>query len=120
MILNINKLALTLPGLDPSGKTGIEDIENFKYLGGHTDLARVLTDLFDVVFFLAFFLAFFWLVWGAFQYMVAGGNKENLAKARLRIIWAIIGLVLVLLAFLVAQFAEQIIKPQLGRGTPLI
>ena len=113
----MSKLTLTLPGLSPSGKTGIEDIGS-KYTGGGTDLARVLTDLFDVVFFLAFFLAFFWLVWGAFQYMEASGNKENLAKARARIIWAIIGLVLVLLAFLVAQFAEQILKPR--GGTPLI
>lgn len=81
-------------------------------------LGTVLTDLFSIVITLAFFLAFFWLVWGAFQYMSAGGNKEGLAKARARITWAIVGLILITAAFFVAQFAQQIILPK--GGTPLI
>jgi len=112
------KFLLTLPGLDPSGSTGIDDIEGFKYLGGQTNLARVLTDLFSIVITLAFFLSFFWLVWGAFQYMSAGGNKEGLAKARARLTWAIVGLILTVAAFLVAQFTQQIILPK--GGSPLI
>lgn len=100
----MTKLALTFPGgqviTDPQSK--------------FTDLAGLISGLLEIVFFLAAFLAFFWLVWGAFQYIFAGGNKEKLAEARGRITWAIVGLVLVAVAFLVAQWAGQILKPRFG------
>lgn len=83
-----------------------------------TNLGSFINQLLPIIFYLSAFLAFFWLIWGAFQYIVAGGDKENLAKARSRITWAIIGLILVLLAFLVAQFAEQIVTPKPGKGSP--
>lgn len=96
---------------DPGFGTGIK---NFNQTGS---LGSFLTNIFPVAIYIAAFLAFIWLVWGAFQYIVAGGNKENLAKARSRITWAIVGLIITLLAFLIAQFAAQIIKPK--TGTPL-
>lgn len=77
-----------------------------------TNLGGVVSGLLEITFMLAFFLAFFWLVWGAFQYIFSGGNKENLAKARGRITWAIVGLLLVSIAFLVAQFAVEILQPK--------
>ncbi|OGE17041.1 hypothetical protein A3F00_00485 [Candidatus Daviesbacteria bacterium RIFCSPHIGHO2_12_FULL_37_11] len=114
----MNKLSLTLPGFDPSGFQRIDNPPDLKFSGSRANLGAVLTDLFSIVITLAFFLAFFWLVWGAFQYITAGGNKEGLAKARARITWAIIGLILITAAFLVAQFAQQIILPR--GGTPLL
>lgn len=83
-----------------------------------TDLGSFLTGLFEIAFFIATFLAFFWLVWGAFQYIYAGGNKENLAKARSRITWAIVGLLLTAVAYIVSQFTQQILQPKIG--TPIL
>lgn len=79
------------------------------FVGKNATLGTFLSELFIIAIYIAAFMAFIWLVWGAFQYIVAGGNKENLAKARSRITWAIVGLLLTLIAFLVAQFAAQII-----------
>ena len=115
----MKKLTLTLPGLDPTGFQRI-DLPDLKFSGPKADLGSVLTDLFSLIITFAFFLAFFWLVWGAFQYMSAGGNKEGIAKARARITWAIVGLILTVAAFLVAQFAEQIIQPKGGSPLSLI
>ena len=89
----------------------------FSFLPG-AKLGDIISRFFEVAIFLAGFLAFFWLVWGAFQYIFAGGNKENLAKARGRITWAIVGLILTILAFLVAQFAQQILQPR--GGSPIL
>lgn len=73
------------------------------------DFGSLLSGLLNVAFTLAVFLAFFWLVWGAFQYMAAGGDKNALAEARSRIIWALVGLLITAIAFLVAQWASQIL-----------
>ncbi len=80
-------------------------------------LGEVLSAASTVVFYIVLFLAFYWLVWGAFQYLFAGGNKENLAKARARITWALVGLVIVILAYLVTQWAAGIFP--IKGGVPL-
>lgn len=105
----MNKLALKLPG----GNT-VDSLDpvNTRF----PDLASLISLLLNIVFYAAGFLAFYYLVWGALSYIMAQGNKENLAKARARITWAIIGLIIVLLAFLIARFATEIFPPSPGRG----
>lgn len=90
---------------------------DFKF-GKDTQLGDVLTKALELVVFLAAFLAFFWFVWGAFHYIFSGGNKEELSKAKKRMTWAIVGLILVLLAYVIAQFAGQILQPKPGYVLP--
>ncbi len=85
-------------------------IPGFKY-DGATQLGTILTDAYQVVFLIATFTAFYWLVWGVFEYIFAGGDKNGIASARKRITWAIFGLIFVLLAYLIAQWAGQVILP---------
>src|SRR3989344_4269061 len=101
------KLLVTIPGFgNISGPEGLKPS-----LG---NLAGFLSALYQVAIFIAAFLAFYWLVWGAYQYIMASGNKEDLAKARSRIIWAIVGLLMVLLAYTLARFASEIFPPKAG------
>lgn len=106
----MNKLALNLPGGNiiekPSGLN-----PDFK------DLGSFITPLLNIIFYAAVFLAFFWLAWGAFAYIMAQGKKEDLAKAKARITWALIGLFLILLAFFIAKFVSEIFGPNIG-GLP--
>lgn len=74
-------------------------------------LGNTVSNVLILIFAIAAFLAFFWLIWGAFQYLFAGGDKEGLAKARARITWAIVGLIFVFLAFILTQFIAQILQP---------
>ncbi|MBI3103504.1 hypothetical protein HYZ05_01030 [Candidatus Daviesbacteria bacterium] len=85
---------------------------NFKF--ENAKLADVLSGLLNIAFYIAIFMAFYWLLWGAFQYILASGKKEELAKARERIKWAIIGLMVILTAYLIATFAAQILPPKGG------
>lgn len=94
------KLFLVLPG-------GQVVASNTKY----TNLGSFISDIYQVVFYIATFVAFFWLVWGVFEYLIAGGDKNGIASARKRITWAIVGLIFVLMAYLVAQWGAQIILP---------
>lgn len=79
-----------------------------------TSLADVLSGLFNIVFYVAMFLAFYFLVWGAFVYIMASGKKDDLAKARARITWALIGLAVTLLAFFIAKYAAFIFPARGG------
>ena len=81
------------------------------------NLGDIISGLLNIAMYVAIFLAFYYLIWGAFQYLMAQGNKEELGKARARITWAIIGLAIVLMAFLIAQFMGQIFSPSKG-GLP--
>ncbi len=104
------KLALTIPGFAP-----IPSPEGLK--SEYTDLASLLSPLINIALYIAVFLAFYYLVWGTFQYILAGGKKEDLAKARARISWALIGLIVTFAAFLIAKFASEIFPPTKG-GLP--
>lgn len=83
-------------------------IDGFKY-DGATKIGPLLSDIYQVVFLIATFTAFVWLVWGIFEYIFAGGDKNGIASAKKRITWAIFGLIFVLLAYLIAQWAGQVI-----------
>lgn len=107
------KIALTLPG---TGNTVPQPSE--LTAKGFVNLASILSPLLNIVFYLAAFFAFYWLVWGAFQYILAQGKKEELAKAKARITWALIGLIVIFLAFILAKFASEILKDVLKGGLP--
>lgn len=111
MIHNTIQIALKLPGgnevLQPQELTN----------NGFTNLASFITPLLNIVFYVVIFIAFYYLIWGAFQYMMAQGNKEEIGKARARITWAIIGLLVTLMAFFIATFVSQIFPPDKG-GLP--
>lgn len=93
----MKKLTLTLPG----GEI-ISNPNNLK--SDFSSLGGVLTELFSVAIYIAVFLSFIWLVWGGFQFILASGNKEELGKARDRIKWAVIGLIVTLLAYSITGF----------------
>lgn len=83
----------------------------------YTNLADVVSGALNIIFFAAFFITFYFLIWGAIQYIMAQGQKENLAKARARITWAIVGLIVTLLAFAIAKLISEIFRPTIG-GLP--
>lgn len=87
------------------------DAQNFP------DLASVISPLLAIAIFIAAFLTFYYLIWGAWAYIFAAGDKENLAKARERIKWALIGLLFTIMAYTTASYAGQIFPPGTG-GLP--
>ncbi len=79
-----------------------------------TQLGNIISALLNIAFYLVMFITFYYLVWGAFQYITASGKKEELAKARARITWALIGLLVVMISFLVAKYAGFIFPSKGG------
>ena len=113
----MKQLTLQLPGAQEIPNLPVPTPKGFTQQDVFTNLGGFLSSILNVIFYIALFLAFFWLVWGAWAYLFSGGEKENLAKARARIQYAIIGLIVTLLAFVIAKFAGEILPPMHG-GTP--
>lgn len=84
---------------------------------GFKDLGSFVTNFMDLVLALVGLLAFLMLVYGALRYIFAGGDKQGLQSARQRMIYAIIGLIVVALAFALTQFIEQVLAP--NKSSPI-
>src|SRR5258708_76455 len=90
----MKNLSLNIPGIS-GGSTNIPNIPGFQ-IGPNApikdpSLAVVLSAILSLVFSIAGILLFVFLLWGVVQYILAGGQKERMAKARARITYALIG-----------------------------
>jgi hypothetical protein len=58
-------------------------------------------------------LALMFILWGAIGWILSGGDKTKIQAARNRIMYAIIGLIICLLAFTIVTFIGTIFKTRL-------
>ncbi len=71
-------------------------------------LTAFLNNLIAMIYMLIGFIFLFMMIFGAFQWITSGGDKESVAKARSRITNAIIGLAILALAFFLTSFIGQL------------
>ncbi len=98
---------LNFPGFQIGPNAAIKD----------PSLAGILSAILSLVFSIAGILLFVFLLWGVVQYILAGGQKERMAKAKARITYALIGFVVVVIAFSLSNFLQSIFFPA---GVPTI
>lgn len=73
-----------------------------------TDLGTVISNVLTIFFSIGVIIVLIFLILGAFDWITSGGEKENVAKARGKILNALIGLAILSLAFLIARIGGQI------------
>jgi len=83
-------------------------------LGG---LETVFGNLITVVAIIGGFLAFFALIVGGFRYITAQGDPKAIASARSTITWAIVGLALIIIAWLILVFIQEFTGIRVTRFT---
>lgn len=102
------KLALTFPGFKESiSNLPIKDGATNTAIAGTNKIGDVVTGFLNVGFLISGFLLVFWLSWGIFQYIFASGEKEKLAKARARITWALVGFLVIIIAFALSSYVQK-------------
>lgn len=111
--MNVTKLALNLPGFP--GDIQNSPVTKFP-ADKSTTLATVINQFSEVALYVGAFMMFFWALWGVFDYLKAEGNKEALAKARKKIQWAIVGFIILIVAFFVSDTLYKIISPYPSGG----
>ena len=85
--------------------------------GIYASPTQVLTSAFRIIFVVAALAVLFMLIMGAFQWITSGGDKEAVAKARGRIVNALIGLVILALAFVIVRVVGGVVNINLLGGT---
>ncbi len=74
---------------------------------GYTDIGVFISNVLTLIFSLATIVVLLMLVWGAFEWITSGGDKEAVGKARNKILNALIGLAVLAVAFAVAKLAAN-------------
>ena len=74
---------------------------------GYSDLGNFVTNVLTLAFGIAILVVLVMLIWGSFEWITSGGDKESVGKARNRIINALIGLAVLAIAFALARVAAQ-------------
>lgn len=91
-------LALVIPGLQ-----GPLQAPRGVPTGGMEILNKYAPNAMIIVFSLAFLLAFIMLLYSGIQWIMSQGDKQKVMAARARIIYSIVGLVIILTAFGILQ-----------------
>lgn len=81
---------------------------------GFSSLTSFITNLLTVAFALAIFAVLVMLIWGSFEWITSGGDKEHVASARNRIINALIGLAVLAVAFALAKVGANFVGIDFG------
>lgn len=85
-------------------------IPNSPFSGGFANqstLSGLITTILNFVLMLAGIIAVVFIIIGGYRYMTAGGNEENAEKGRKALVNAIIGLLIVILAFTIVQVVSN-------------
>lgn len=85
-----------------------DQLKNLTAQGGIGGLSSVLSSIIQIIYSVAAMVFVFMIVIGAFQWMTSGGDKEALGKAQGRLTHAVIGLVLLSLAFVFMKLIGDI------------
>lgn len=77
-------------------------------------LARIGTLVIQILLLVAVLLAFIFFILGGIAWITSGGNKEALEKAKKRLTYSVLGLIIALLSFLMIRFLGQIFGVEQG------
>jgi cytochrome bd-type quinol oxidase subunit 2 len=127
---NIVKISALGAGLTLAAGNAFANIDNSAQVNSATlgfnpnqlGLGNVLSFLIRVFFVAAGLAALIFLLLGALSWVTSGGNKENVEKAREKILAAVIGIIIVVLVVGVAVTLEQLVfknKVCLGLTCPV-
>jgi hypothetical protein len=87
---------------DPVKATRVELCPTGQFLGlCNFTPSNAIPAIISFIFVIAIIIALFYLIWGGFKWLISGGDKTAVGAAREHIIAAIIGLVIIFLAYFI-------------------
>lgn len=89
---NLKKMAVTIPTIPIAS--------------GSVDPKNIVTNLINYALFFIGALALIFVIWGGILFVTSGGDAEKTTKARNTLLYAIIGVVVVVLAYAIVNWAS--------------
>ncbi|HLD19816.1 MAG TPA: pilin [Patescibacteria group bacterium] len=105
--------AICPPGQVPDGSGGCKELDTPQYqtpTSGTETIARIINIVLGFLGLIALVL----FIIGGFQWMTSGGNEDKTSAAKKLMISAVIGLVIILAAAVISNFAFNAIQKSLG------
>ncbi|HEX5430008.1 MAG TPA: hypothetical protein VFX17_02955 [Patescibacteria group bacterium] len=96
-------LAFAQLHLPDAGGTGLSNT-----FGGATTLSGLILEVINIILALAGLIAVLILIIGGFRYVTSFGNEEAVGKAKKMIINAIIGIIIIILAFVIVRVVTNV------------
>ncbi len=84
------------------GRINIQPVDQ-----GFRSLSDFIGKALTIAFAVAILVVLVMLIWGAFEWITSGGDKDTVGKARGRIVNALIGLAVLAIAYALARVAAQ-------------
>lgn len=81
----------------------VPPIEIINYGFGSKGISQFLNMFINLLFMIASIAFVFMIIWGAVELLISGGNKEQVASGKNRIMFAIIGIILMAVAFAIIR-----------------
>jgi len=78
--------------------------------GGIETLEKIVQNAAVILFIFAIIFALFMLVYSGWQWMTSAGDKQKITQVKQRIIYAIIGLILIFLAFMIINLLSNFFR----------
>lgn len=75
-----------------------------------TDLPAVLNTIINVVLIFLFLVAFAYLIYGGSQFLTSSGDADKVASARNTILYAIIGVIVIALSYVLLNWVINLIS----------
>lgn len=86
-----------------------QNIKVDKPAAGYGDIGNFVTNILTLAFGIGLLMVLVMLVWGAFDWITSGGDKEAVGKARSKIINALIGMAVLAVAYALAKLAADFV-----------
>lgn len=95
-------------------KTGLMlTIPTINILEKNIDPQQVVIRMITLALFFIGALAFVFVIWGGILFVTSGGDAEKTTKARNTLLYAIIGIIVVVLAYAIVTWASNSLAPSL-------
>lgn len=95
---------------DPGIPIQIAPPANFGITPSEGAVQQVVANALRLLFIVATIAVLIYLIWGAFQWITSGGDKEAVGNARKRITAALVGLAILALSFLIVFVVGRIVN----------
>lgn len=96
--------AASCPGGSPEGAVCLDNP-----LGNKTEATQVIGRIIQGALGVLGSLALLMLIWGGFQWLTSAGNTEKIEKGTSTMLWAIIGVIVVMSSFILVQTVIRVL-----------